>query len=714
MPQTINGIGTIYYGKSNLVERHGVCESCNGEVRLRSYDTRLWFVVLFIPIFPLGKKRIIDFCPTCTTHRALNLNAWRGVRRTALAEGMKAMAAAPDDPEPVMELHHSCLLFNESEKAAQLREILETEFADNAKVQQHLGDALAHLGRGEEAERHHARAQEIDPELPRARDTAAVKLLEEGKLDEAREMLSHAEADRNLLLALACAYQENTRHEEALQLFRKVQNGFPAVVLDRKFRSLVRTSEAALGRTKSQIPPAEGPGGFLLKASVALVLAFAALAGYSYYVSKNRTLHIVNGYSAPATVEIEGVETFTVPGKGRITAKVSEGTHAVHVSGPAAAEQSFTIESGFFNRLFDGRVFILNAASSALLLHERVAYSVSPGAGAPDGTFSLLYGKPFYALPDLDYVFEPYPDEITLPEGKSMVWKQGIDIVTEEMPDIFLSLIEAEQTDKALGVAEWHLESRDAELDFLSTYVATACGIDRRDRVRSFLRKLCRRRPVDIDVHRAYQDLRTNRAEWEALVAEYDALLKADPSGSALLYLRARLCTSVREAMSFLEKAVQADPANAHAHHAIGWNHSSRGEWREAHAAANEACRIAPDHDHFRAQRMMTGMAAGELEAVEKELRRCLEEAPMSNRDTALLADCLTAAGRPDEARKLCEDYRSRFLEKAGEDVRNTCRDLLASVYYSIEDFAALEQLVAGADDPGANRVRFVALVEQG
>ena len=57
MPSTVNGIGTWYYGKDNLVTRNDRCEFCGNYGELKSYDTTLYFVVVFIPLIPLGRKR---------------------------------------------------------------------------------------------------------------------------------------------------------------------------------------------------------------------------------------------------------------------------------------------------------------------------------------------------------------------------------------------------------------------------------------------------------------------------------------------------------------------------------------------------------------------------------------------------------------------------------------------------------------------------------
>jgi hypothetical protein len=69
MPALYNGIGTWYHGKSNVFRDYGQCDSCGREVILSSYDTTLYFVVIFVPLIPLGKKRVIWQCPVCKKHR---------------------------------------------------------------------------------------------------------------------------------------------------------------------------------------------------------------------------------------------------------------------------------------------------------------------------------------------------------------------------------------------------------------------------------------------------------------------------------------------------------------------------------------------------------------------------------------------------------------------------------------------------------------------
>src|SRR3954453_990530 len=104
MPTTYNGIGTHYYGKKNRSVRTAVCGACHRVGNLESYDTRLWFVILFIPVIPLGRKRIIDKCPSCTRHMAASADAYEVARQLQTSEGLEKYRRQPS-PEAALEAH---------------------------------------------------------------------------------------------------------------------------------------------------------------------------------------------------------------------------------------------------------------------------------------------------------------------------------------------------------------------------------------------------------------------------------------------------------------------------------------------------------------------------------------------------------------------------------------------------------------------------------
>ena len=84
MPSTINGIGTSYFGHDNLSRYWDVCEFCGKSCYLTSYDTTSYFVFIFLPLIPLGKKRVAEKCSLCTMHRVMPLKEWYKTKEKAI------------------------------------------------------------------------------------------------------------------------------------------------------------------------------------------------------------------------------------------------------------------------------------------------------------------------------------------------------------------------------------------------------------------------------------------------------------------------------------------------------------------------------------------------------------------------------------------------------------------------------------------------------
>src|SRR5215468_4500572 len=102
MPTVINGIGTWYYGKRRIYRRRGVCGFCNRLGELDSYDTTLYVVVFFMPLVPLGQKRILDACPSCRRHRVLPLKTWEASKAADIDRLLEKLKENPDDRDTIV------------------------------------------------------------------------------------------------------------------------------------------------------------------------------------------------------------------------------------------------------------------------------------------------------------------------------------------------------------------------------------------------------------------------------------------------------------------------------------------------------------------------------------------------------------------------------------------------------------------------------------
>src|SRR5687768_9999755 len=108
MPMTVNGIGTHYYGKRNVTVRTAACAACHHVGQLESYDTRLWFVIFFIPILPLGRKRIIDDCPSCRRHFVASADTYEQARQLQTSGALERYQREPS-PDAALAAHGQLL-----------------------------------------------------------------------------------------------------------------------------------------------------------------------------------------------------------------------------------------------------------------------------------------------------------------------------------------------------------------------------------------------------------------------------------------------------------------------------------------------------------------------------------------------------------------------------------------------------------------------------
>ena len=248
MPTTINGIVTMYCGKKNLHVRAGVCEHCKREVELASYETRLWFTIVWVPIIPLGRKQVIDMCPFCQQHRVADWGSWQQAQEESLSKTEAALAERPDDPEAWRDRIGCLEGFGRTDEAVEIVVKMGARFSDDVDVQLQAAAWLEGNGRGELAQERLDRAAAIAPEHPDVRRAIGVTHCQEGRPDEARKalqfMFDHAEqAEAAVLVLLGQTYQAERRHREALACFAAARRAEPSLARDKTFGKAVRASE---------------------------------------------------------------------------------------------------------------------------------------------------------------------------------------------------------------------------------------------------------------------------------------------------------------------------------------------------------------------------------------------------------------------------------------------------------------------------------------
>ncbi len=136
MPHVINGTGTWYYGKDNRHFHASTCEQCGAHGHLASYDTTLYFTLVFVPLIPLRKKRVVDECPRCHRHRTIKLKDWIHGRHLDIRTAVEALRESPEDGEKALEAIGLAVAYQHKESYDVLRLLIGGgSLAEHAEVQ---------------------------------------------------------------------------------------------------------------------------------------------------------------------------------------------------------------------------------------------------------------------------------------------------------------------------------------------------------------------------------------------------------------------------------------------------------------------------------------------------------------------------------------------------------------------------------------------------
>ncbi|MGA2750935.1 MAG: tetratricopeptide repeat protein [Verrucomicrobiota bacterium] len=734
MPYTINGIGTRYFGKQNPQQRVGVCRSCGRNVTLASYDTRLWFVVVFIPVIPLGRKHIIDECPGCRRHFVAAMDKWEMARQLETSGALERFRSDPT-AENAIQAHQQLTGFHQLAEAAELQRTMQEKFGDNAKVQTYLAGALVQLGKAEEAATLYQRALELRPDLPEARIGLAELHIRAGRLDEAGALLDFLEkpgAAQLYSLAplehLAIGCQKAGRHAEALEHFGKILQGLPQVGQNPVFRGLVKTSEKALGRTTTILPKAKfslrrflsqsrRPGGIgpVAASPKRMAIAIGVIAGIGLacmvvangYIREHRVLYIANGTGAMLQGEISGIGRIKIP-RGVTPITLHEGHYLATFDPPFSDEVAFDIRSKYFERWTHKPVWVLNPGGAAIILCQRVVYAKTP----QPGSFKWEFGRKLAFFPDVEFPFTPPPPKMQVSSGEQQRVVSVLQLFQGAPVEAFNALAGARRPGEAYQLAEWRLTRNPDDQRMLEAYVITGAAGGDTTRIAEFLRGGMGRRPVRIEWHRAYQNLLLG-GNRHRLVGEYDSMLAAEPGDSALLYLRGRLSADYAEGQDYFNRSLRADPANPYPAFALAFDAASTADWASAKRLLDPAIAQEPGNRSFLTLWSLACLGLNETGVVEEAWRQKLHDDPADLQAEVNLCQALVVGHKEAEAQAAVAEYgRAAGVRygTAGETLAAAAKDKLL---YMLGDFGGLEKMSRGDTSPGGRNRLFIAMIEE-
>ncbi|MDA0588307.1 MAG: hypothetical protein O2820_09085 [Planctomycetota bacterium] len=651
MPSTVNGIGTWYYGRKNLQKARGVCDSCHQAGDLETYETRLWFVVIFVPIIPLGKKQILDSCPKCRRHRVIALDEWQKIRDEAIQNSAGQLDEQRDDPEAGLQMLHTLAGFRKTDEATKLARLLKARHPEHADLQYNVGGWLDFAGFKEEAGECFERAFELNAENQDYQRAYGISLAHKGTVDRAHELLAVFEPpsrhyDPGTLLYLAQQCQANGDPQRAVDILRKVLKATPHWGKEKWIRRLVNDCEQAIGAEESILPrrSLRQSKAFWIVAALLFVVLGASAA--SMLIAANRTLFIVNGSRDAITVGIDG-QPVVVGGFSKVRFSLGEGTHTWTLAEPAAiaGEGRFTMSTNFATRFFENPVFVLDPGLVTVVVQEMAFYGEQHVHQEMAHNFHI--GEAYIFYPDIDLPLEPFPQAIKVSAGGAS--RTRVDALLGEPHAAIHFVSDQLPAPASLSFCERHLQLDPSNKNLLDTYSALAMKNDQERRLYDFLKAGAARVPVEVEWHRRLQSVMQKLNRFDELMSHYDKLVEQFPDDSTALYLRGRIEPDLKAAADYFGRAAVQDPTDPWPFYSQAFGMLSLGEFAKAREFCQQAIDLDPTNDDFKQTMFYLRVVLGELDELERELREEIKKGPIVSAFNWRLFRVLAAKGELED-----------------------------------------------------------------
>lgn len=614
MPYVHHGIGTWYWGKRNSMLRRGTCESCGSSTTLHSYDTTLFVVVLFIPIIPLGTKRISNDCANCRKHRVSSLSKWEKAKTEAINATGRAFAANPTDPKVAIEAISAAASFDARTEFIGLTAIFDPVLEKDAGFLRALAEASEWFGVPTEARRAYEALQQLNPQPdPKISRALGVLILKHGEPEEALlHLLPILEAgnanELGLLFLTVEGLQAAGEHWRALELLDDSANRIEGLTQNKEFKRYHKLSEknqdtgkriASKTLAANTVKANESSWRFGFAKFVPIVVALLAFVIYisvAFVKGQWREVWIVSGLSEPCNVGIGGRSMSLLP-LTPVPVSLPEGDITIRYNTPAGmvADQTVSIRTSFWGRPFDDSTFVINPDQLAFISVESVNYSVKPQNSG--GLYTAVAAKSLHTFKGIEYPFAPFPASISVKKYSSKSRRRlGVEISTEPRE----------------RVAEWL-----RQLGRNGTFELCKLGVQRDPSVRAYfdglrvgetldealavLGPLLDRRPLAIEAHRAFQDISDLLHKTTDLDKRYEDLLKANPTSGDAMYLLARITADPAKAIALHTAAIAATPPQPLSRRAIAATQLERGDFALAMQTALDAIKAGDTEENLSA-----------------------------------------------------------------------------------------------------------------
>lgn len=137
---------TEFIGKSNISSNFCRCDTCKRLTMLSTYSTTRFAKMLNMPLFPLGKFRMVDECPQCGNRGVTSARKYEKERKRNLSLMMDGFASEADNPENCAHALHTLMIYNMESWFHDVRKSYGLRFETNMQIQYLIAQGLSRFG----------------------------------------------------------------------------------------------------------------------------------------------------------------------------------------------------------------------------------------------------------------------------------------------------------------------------------------------------------------------------------------------------------------------------------------------------------------------------------------------------------------------------------------------------------------------------------------
>lgn len=712
LPYTFNGIGSWYYGKKNEHAHQGACEFCGQNTQLKSYDTTKFFVLLYIPIIPLGEKRVIDECACCKKHRVASLKEWEANLKENIDSLHKKWLLDTKNVEAAMELLHAIAYFRDYERLDLISRDIKMHCSYSAEIMNQLGLVHSFLNQFEEAEM--AFNTSLSVQQDRTVSENLAEALSKGlKPDKAKPYLNHILQEKitnklYYIFLLIESYQYKGHHSAALQVIEECENAFAEIKNSkelRKYRKISQrnyySSRSIKGSLISAKSKKKEPLSFRFILPKIIFPAFILLLFMTYMVHAfllglSREVHVVNGLDIPYKIEVNG-DVIDLQPMSRKVVKLPEGNLKVDII-DLDYDENLTVDmkTPFWTRPLDKSVVIINPDKVAVFLWQETQYTVEEETNIGyEPPYRYYAGQHFYKLDSVDYLFKEFPETLMMEEGTVKTKSQLIQLKGSELNTSYVDILTNLDSESAVSYSKARLDYEpDSEINLYAhlAYCDQDSAID-------LLKTRLDERPILINWHRIYQSYMEAYDPSYDLEGEYTSYLEKEKDNKALYYLLSRILVDAKDSEELLLKSTTGSDPCPYGYYGLAYQRLSDGIFDKALFYAQKASEAMPKQESFDMILKQAMLAQGKYDLLFESIKSQQDVSPFNGDLVAEELRIHMAKGDSTSATKAISDYLERIEEFDQEFKQMWDSYLNGVIAYCTNDVATYAASIEGIED---------------